>query len=500
MARSVYLISLASNAVEGGRLTKDSSHPDLPSRLFSPPEGEEIGEAHILQSLDAFTEGFPENRTPTILILPTSAVSLRRLEFKFGDTKKIRQVIPLQLENELLESLSLYSYDFEVLFSEKDRGEVMVYLVDRQFLDKVVEITDRRKIHLERVTFSAHVLAQLMGREGIRQCLVYVGSDEAYIAETYSGRLVEVNRLNAWPGRVLAEMEPLHLDRPQDMLNALFNGGEGVVNRETLLKDLTGELENIREEANRFIRIKSGGEAPEITVHGLFDRCFEVLPETGELRLRPEPDDTRRNVERPFLGILHQVFQHADNPLSTKGLNFFKRVGAWLPAVSGLKGSFAVTLTLLLVMAGIAAGGFFWRTASLQRQLTGVDAQLKQRLKITLPVSSFLIRNALLRLEERLKSLKKKSEASVIFDQYHYGTLLLFKELSALIGVDGNLSVDSLSFNRNRFSMAGSAENFNAPEKLKNQIAAMERFRGQSVKITTSGSTKAIRYRISVER
>jgi len=499
MARSVYLISLASNAVEGGRLTKGSSHPDRPLQLFSPP-GEAVVEEHILQSLEAFTDGFPENRIPAILILPTSAVSLRRLEFKFGDTKKIRQVIPMQLENELLDSLSLYSYDFEVLFSEEDRGEVMVYLVERQFLDKVVEIAERRRIHLERVTFSAHVLAQLMGREGIRQCLVYVGSDEAYIAETYSGRLIEVRGLNARPGRVLAEIKHLPLDRPQEMLTALFNGGEDGENREDLLKVLTGELESAREEANRFIRIKSGGEAPEITVHGLFDRCFEVLPETGELRLRPHPDDTGRNKERPFLGILHQVFKHTGNPVSTKGLNFFKRVGIWLPTLSELKGSFAVTVTLLLVMAGMVAGGFFLRASSLQDRLNGLDADLKQRLKIPQPVTSFLIRNALVRLEERLKTLKKKRETSAFFEQYNYDTLFLFKELSELILVDGKLSVDSLSFNRNRFLIAGSAENFNAPENLKNQIAAMKRFRGRSVKITTSGSTKAIRYRISVGR
>ena len=499
MARSVYLISLASNAVEGGRLTKGSSHPDRPLRLFSPP-GEAHVEEHILQSLEAFTDGFAENRIPAILILPTSAVSVRRLEFKFGDAKKIRQVIPMQLENELLDSLSLYNYDFEVLVSEEDRGEVMVYLAERQFLDRVVEIAERRKIHLERVTFSAHVLAQLMGREGIRQCLVYVGSDEAYIAETYSGRLVDVNRFNARPGKVLAEIEHLHQGRPQEMLNVLFNGGEDGVNREALLKDLTGELESAREEANRFIRIKSGGEAPEITVHGLFDRCFEVLPETGELRLRPKPDDSASIGERPFLGILHQVFQHNGNPVSTKGINLFKRVGVWLPAVSELKGSFAVTLTLLLLMAGMVAGGFFLRTSSLQGRLDGMDAQLKRQLKITQPISSFLIRNALLRLEGRLKALKKKRETAAFFEQYHYSTLFLFKELSALILVDGKLSVDSLSFNRNRFSIAGSAENFDAPEKLKNQIAAMKRFRGRSVKITTSGSTQAIRYRISVGR
>jgi len=499
MARSVYIISLASNAVEGGRLTKGSSHPDRPIRLFSPPV-EGLAEEHILQSLEEFTDGFAENRIPAILILPTSAISLRRLEFKFGDIKKIRQVIPMQLENELLDSLSLYCYDFDVLFSEEDRGEVLVYLVERRFLDKVVEIAERRRIHLERVTFSAHVLAQLMGREGIRQCLVYVGSDEAYIAETYSGRLVEISRLNGLPGKVLAEIEHPHLGRPQEMLNALFNGGEEGVNREALLKKLTGELESVREEANRFIRIKSGGEAPEITVHGLFDRCFEVLPETGELRLRPDPDDSRRDGERPFLGILHQVFKHTGKPVSTKGINFFKRVGTWFPALAELKGSFAVTLTLLLVMSGMVAGGFFLRTSSLQGRLIVVDAQLKRQLKITLPVSTFLVRNALLRLEERLKSLKKKRKASAFFEQYQYDTLFLFKELSGLFLAEGKLSVDSLSFNRNRFSIAGSAENFNAPEKLKNQIASMKRFQGRSVKITTSGSTQAIRYRISVER
>lgn len=499
MARSVYLISLASNAVEGGRLTKGSSHPDTPLRLFSPP-GDALTEEHLLRSLEEFTDGFPEHRIPAILILPTGSVSLRRLEFKFGDPKKIRQILPMQLENELLDSLSLYSYDFEVLFSEENRGEVMVYLVERQFLDKVVEIADRGKIHLERVTFSAHVLAEVMGREGIRQCLVYVGSDEAYIAETYSGRLVEVSRFNAQPGKVLAEIEPLHLGRPGEMLNALFNGGEKGGRREARLKALTDELEIVREEANRFIRIKSGGEAPEISVHGLFDRCFELLPESRELRLRPVPNDTRRNGDRPFLGILHQVFKHAETPVSTKGLNFFKRVGAWVPTLSELKGSFAVTLTLLLMMAGMVAGGFFLRASSLQERLLRVDAQLVRQLEIPQPVSNFRIRHALTRLEERLKSMKKKREASAFFERYHYGTLKLFKELSALIRVDGKLSVDSLSFNRNRFSIAGSAENFNAPEKLKNQIAAMKRFRGHSVKITTSGTTRSIRYRISVER
>lgn len=499
MARSVYMISLASNAVEGGHLTKGSSHPDRPLRLYSPP-GEASEEEHILQSLETFSDDFPENRTPAILILPTSAVSLRRLEFQFGDAKKIRQVIPMQMENELLDNLSLYNYDFEVLFSEEDRGEVMVYLVERQFLDRVVEIAERQQIHLERVTFSAHVLAKLMGREGVRQCLVYVGSDEAYVAETYSGRLVEVKRLNALPGRVLADLEHLHQGRPQEMISALFNGGEGGENREALLEDLTGELESAREEANSFIRIKRGTEMPEITIHGFFDRFFEVLPDSGELRLRSDPGDLRFNGERPFLGILHQVFGHTENPISIKGLNFFKRIGTWRPMLLELKVSIAVTLALMVLTAGILGGGFFVRISSLQARVDSVNAQLKQQLKITQPVSSSRIEKALEGRESRLEKLKKQRQASAFFEQYNYRTLFLFKELSALILAEGKLSVDSLSFNRNRFSIAGKALNFNAPEKLKERIATMKRFQGQTVKITTSGSTKAIRYRISVER
>lgn len=499
MARSVHLISISPNAVEGGRLSRGSSVPDLAQSLIS-FAGETPPDSHMGHLLDTFLEGYVGSRLPATLILPTSAVRFRRMEFSFGDIHKIRQVLPLQMESELLDDLAIYHYDFEMLFSEAERGEVMVFLVERAYLDPLIEIADRKQVYFQRVTFSAHVLAQLMGRKNTRQCLVYVGCDETYIAETYGGNLVEVIRPNGEPDQVLAALAPLNLGNPREMLAALTGEGNHPIDQEALLGNLKRELETVRDEANRFIRIKSSGGPLEVFVVGLFDQYFDVLPDSRELVLDLEVKERSRNGERSLFGVLHQFFAAADSSKATEGINFYKRVGAWRPMLKELKLPLAMTLVLLVLFSGLVTTRFILRGNALKSRLIVIDQDLKKRLRINQPINSFIVQNSLERLEKRLSVLKKEQQAAAYFDQYHYNTLNLLTTLSGLIRPKSQMSVETLSFNRNRFSISGTAKNFNAPEVLKNQISSMEDFKSRPVKMTTSGSAQDIRYRISVEK
>lgn len=502
MAQASYLISIAPDGVEGGRVPRGSSQADDTLSVYA-PSGEAPDAEHMAATFETFCQAMAGRRLVATVVLPTSVVSLRRMEFPFTDHKQIGQVLPFELEAELIDEPLRFQYDFEVRNGQGNRSEALVYLVEREMVDALAETAERHQVYLHRITFSAHALAASAGGGEERRLLVYVGADEAYVAEARAGRLIEVTLLNAQPGRVLAEQGSTHQEGPKEILAALIGAGTGeeAPETQTARQGLENVLTAARDEINRSLRVLGGGEAPRVSLHGLFAPLFTTDSGGGEVSLRLEAELPAPISKRPLFGVLPDLIREGGaSPAKARGINFIKRVSTWRLLISDLKWPAAVAGILLALTLLLVGGGFFLRASALQQRLAVVNTQLGQTLKIQGPINSFVVRSALSRLEEQTRDLKKERESTAFLERYHYDILRLLDDLSALHLKQTGWIVQSLSYNRNRFAITGTVESYVVSEEIKNQVAGLSRFQGQQVKISHSRTADGISYRITVER
>jgi Tfp pilus assembly protein PilN len=159
-----------------------------------------------------------------------------------------------------------------------------------------------------------------------------------------------------------------------------------------------------------------------------------------------------------------------------------------------------LALVLLLVWLGLLGGGFYSKTGNQQHRLETLNGQLKAMLSLNDPENVAAVTRAVARLQDQVEKLKKEHRTLARFANYHYDTLDLFKQIADAMKTYPNLTVDSVSFNGDRFVMTGTTPNYTDSEGLKTALADLPRFKGRTTKITHTRAAQVIQYRLSIER
>ncbi len=501
MQRGIYAIAVSDRSVEGGLVVRGETQPALSlSVLAQPPaEGAPAEPPPPQALLERFLQQAQWELGLAALVLPTEQVSFRRLHFQFSDLKKIRQVLPLELESELLDSVAAHAYDFEVLPRGDGSADVLVYLVPQDSVQAMAETLERHQLTLQRVTFAGRALVEAEPPPEGCHFTVYVGSEEAFVVHTVDRRIQTLQSLQPHPGDLLPALLARGPGSPSDHLQALFRADPDDAQSQALRDSLRDRLEATREAVSRCLRIQSSGQPFTVSLHGLFGELYGWQPGASSLSLR-FPQGAWPGARRTHVGVLEELLAQPRNFPGTRGPNFHRRVGTWIALLRELRWPVTAAATLLLVLLGLLGSGYYLRTATLQAHLDTAGRELQRTLKIGSPITSITVNAALGRIQERLDRLRKDRDAVAYVDRYHYDTLRLFSEISDAVRKQPGVTVDALSFNQERFTMSGTTPSYEESESLKTRIGDLERFKGRSVKVTHSNVGKIIRYRMSVER
>jgi general secretion pathway protein L len=498
MQRGAYLIAISPGAVEGGKIVQGERYEGFNQSLLISSNGH-AEDRSLPGLLSTFLEQADWAPGMAIVVVPTEVVSFRQLEFAFNDLRKIRQALPYELEDELLEEPERFVYDFDIRPRESG-AEVMVYLLERDLLDRVVTACEAHHLTVQRVTFSAQAVAAAHPRTWEDGIVSYLGSDESFLLAMRDGRIAAVSALEARPARVLEALAPLKIGPPAERLQALFAGRTGSLEREPILDLLQEELEGARDEINRFMRIHQLPPPSRVSLQGLFAPFLRLREEIGEVSVVLEREGEWRPERRPFFGVMTELTGEGRLVPGQRGVNFFKRVASWMALLRDLKWPLAVAGVLLVALLGLLTANFSLGTAALRDRLEVIDASLQRELGIRPPLTTLAVNSALARQEDQVARLRKERESASYYENYHYDIMRLLQDIAGPFQQNPRLVVDSLSINKERFILAGIAASYNDSEALKNKLAVLERFKGQTVKITTSRSNTQIRFRISIER
>jgi type II secretion system protein L len=127
--------------------------------------GDESG-GGLLAALEAVTAAMDLQNADCVVSVPAALFSCRNVFVPFGNSKKIRMVLPYELEPHLPYPADEMLVDFSILDGSEDRGktEVLTVAVERQRLAPILAALAAVKIDPERVTLSGFSAAAWIGR------------------------------------------------------------------------------------------------------------------------------------------------------------------------------------------------------------------------------------------------------------------------------------------------------------------------------------------------
>ena len=504
MQRGIYAIAVSDRFVEGGLVVRGEAQPAFSLSSQAPPApaagpGADGNGQPPQALLEDFLRAADWELGMAVLVLPTERVSTRYLHFQFSDLRKIRQVLPIELESELLDSIAEYAFDFDVLPRGDGSADVLAYLVPRAGMQALVEAMERRPLSVQRVTFAAQALVAATPPPEGCHFTVYIGSEETFVVHSLDGRTQAIQSLQPHPGGLLAEIQARGPGSPTDRLQALFRAAPDDAEAQAVCERLKERLEAAREWVNRALRVQSAGQPFSVSLHGLFGELFAWQPGAASVSLR-FPEGAWPGARRAHMGVLEDLLARPRAFPTMRGLNLHHRVGTWIAGMRELRWPLISAGVLLLVLLSLMGTAYFLRTSALQARLDAAGRELQRMLHISQPITSITVNSALKGIQDRVDKARKEREAMAYIDRYHYDTLRLFSEISDAVHQQPGITVDALSFNQERFSISGSVPSYEDSESLKNRVGGLERFKGRTVKVTNSNVGKVIRYRLSVER
>ncbi len=156
--------------------------------------------------MEAVLDQLEDIPATAVIGLPLSLASLRNLHLPFSERKKIAQILPLELEDQLLAPVDQYILDFTITGQDEEGSSVLVVAVEKAVLAELVESLAGRDCRLKKVFLTAEVLSHacLRVHAGSEAALFLTGDAQAMSMTLWNGRQVVFMRRIPWPEPLFA--------------------------------------------------------------------------------------------------------------------------------------------------------------------------------------------------------------------------------------------------------------------------------------------------------
>jgi len=414
-----------------------------------------------------------------VLGLSLAELSLRHLELVFRDPKKIRQVLPLELEDQLIGPVEQKETAFLVTGIRETTSCLLVAAVEKEWLDPLLEDLNGCGLVPDRILVSPLCLAQSKEEDGI---FVHGGRDGINLV-------------------VIREGIPLFLRRLAGRENAGDEPAPGT--RADWKSGLAGEIIRSLDGARHLMDLH--WEGLPLWVSGLSGTDEDLLHtlerETGlETRLLsalppfPVPEEGERE------GLAWPAFCLALAAWTRRGrrrreLDFLARnrpvLGFWTPRTLAWAAGVALVCCLLAALF-----------LSLDvRRLDAANDRLEEKMRTiyrqTFPGAGKIV-DPLVQMEARLRRAREPEAALPLFTAGRR-CLDLLADLSARIPESVQVHVSRLIIDQEKIQIKGTTATFNQVDAIRNHLAASSFY--DQVKIVSAAADKkksAVRFELSL--
>ena len=546
MDRRTYVLSTHPGCIEANYVERRGSEINLLTRLdsqffFVKGSGSEA-EVTVLEKFDQNVNDYIDSHLfkdkRVLFILPSEEITFRTLVFPFQDIRKIKQVLPFELGNEILGHLEEYHYTYQVKLVDDGQAKALIQLVPKEKRDYLVDFCVKKNWELQGILSSASFLAGLLPHDlKVGNCFqVYVGVDECFVSVLYEGDPLTVK---SFPNRIFDVVENHY--RQSEEQNSIELREKLADNTENL-RPIKNELVWVCSQINLFLRSNVEDYSKiSISFHGVFACLFNWQNQKVSLKTNhvnqqifkgddsqsslnqfqtSATDETKlmngeqsldmidskirirgtdENSDRNPWGILGDMPKRFPNFLDRHPLSHFSH---GTPVQRFIKqnrlGLAAVTL-LSIIFLGSVGGNSYLQIKIKQQLITHSGRQLQQQILQILPNSDFGADQAISHLKNLITQRMQLLQLSDNFVDRNYISLKFLERLTNLMDPETKFSLERIEFSSDRFSMNGAIDSYENLQRLKSKLQIFPEFEEKRIIESNRKSQEGIIYRITVD-
>lgn len=432
--------------------------------------------------------------------LALADLSLRHLGLPFRDRRKIRQVLPFELEDELVAPAQDHVVEYLQIGGTGERNELLVFCLEKEVLAKRLELCAASGLEPRRVTPAMLALAEQVAarEEGERDILLlHAGIHSLSMAVCRAGRPVFFRRL-PYPEQMFT-MPPFAL---QDMEVTLVDRQKAV----DCIRAMGSEVERSLD----FFRIEVGGEVEPDRV--VLSGVLTASPDVVDLVVEALDREVRLLDLRRAAGVSGGGGKRGWRP------PLFDRALAL--ALSGLErratvnfrqGEFALghpvlasrrSLVAALVAAGLLAAGWLgW----LWIDCRGLDARYRELgqeihalYRQTFPDATRII-DPLAQMKANLRQLQAPEVSLPLFNG-RKRVLDILADISERIPSSVTIHVSRLVIDATSVLIKGTTDTYNNVDTIRNSLLASPLYQAVKIGSATAGKEEGqVRFEIRLQ-
>jgi general secretion pathway protein L len=455
MARKILAIDVQEDSVAAVFVKGGFRSRDVESYAFVPsPDG-------LVPALNIIAKELAIGNTECVVSLPSSEMSFRNLNVPFKNAKKIRQILPFEMEQSLPLSVENFRFDFTLLDygDAKDKTHVFAALAKKPYLDACLNDFSNLKLHPVHVTCGGYALAHVLSQnlefpsQGI---VVEGGRKRATLVFVIQGQIQLIRSVLIDPAARSAS--------------------------------LCTQIQYTRSAFEAMSGLDVRPEIVMVTGFGFDDRT--ILREMKDtLEVPVEPIDIVKNTGTRLKGTISADWNplQFDSAISlamlelnrSRGINF--RDGAF--DQKKLLGEHSKSFTKIAVIAGfiitMVGAEYIFDSYRLKQRRIRLDQQITAVFQSTFPDIKRIVdpvhqmRTKIADVQKKTR-LKDDSGKSIL-------TIDLLNEISRLIPETMDVEFTRLVVGPENLLIDGNTDTFNAVDEMKNRLETAKLFRGVTI-------------------
>ena len=479
MSRKILGLEIREESIAAVLLDSGFKGSVLEKQDYFPIPADKAGDEGIKQALKAMVETLKPAGATCVLGIPTTFVSFRNFSVPFHDIKKIRQILPFELEPTLPIPVEELIFDFEAV-KRDEQQDLLAFAVQKAQIQRYLDLLGSVNVTPVVIMPGGYAAARFisaMTADNDDYLLIDTGEGNHAVYAVCSGHVRMV--------RILP----------------LANSGDPVIRSlETAMqRTFTAMRENLGIEVNPSTVFSTGPQSQLLTAENGSSILLGVpVKSIDDIRRFPRlkgslntPDWESGRLDIALALALMETE-------AIDGVNFSTERSTIQHYWSEYRGNIILTAVLIALTLGMALAGQFFSVNAKERRLAELDRQIEGVFKSTFPEVTRVV-NPLQQMQIKIKSA---GDGSIGLDLTgaRVRVIDILNSLSRQIPSSVDVKVNRMVVGAENVVLSGNTDTFNTVDDIKGRLEKADIFK--SVTISSADlekSGKRVRFKLKLD-
>ena len=479
MSRKVLGLEIRETAIAAVLLDSGFKGCTLVDQFYAPVPADTDADDGLAAALATLMERLKPAGATCVLGIPTTFISFRNLSVPFHDVKKIRQVLPFELEPTLPMPVEELVFDFESLKHDGSQ-DLLAFVAQKEWLNRYLTLLDAVNLHPMLVTPSGYAASRIMAN--------MINPDDDYLFIDTDDTCHTVWALGQGHLRLVRTFPVGAGGYP------VLRGMETAVKRTFAILQETMDIL-----INPSTVFSMGPQSHLLTGDTGMSRLMGVsIKSIADIRTFPRlsgKTDTAEWISGHLDMALALALMETE---AVNGINFSLQRSTLQHYWGEYRKSIIGSTVLVVLVIALALTGQFIRVGAKERRLAELDQRIEAVFKETFPDVTRIV-DPLQQMQIKIKEAGD-GDSGLDLTGTHAMVIDILNALSQNIPASVDVAVGRMVVGTDNVMLSGDTANFNTVDDIKGRLEAADIFK--SVTISSADldkSGKRVRFKLKLD-